>query len=341
MAGFKAILGHEQIIEHLQNAVTMDKVSHAYIINGPDKSGKMMLAEAFAQTLECEKLEDVVKNAAQPSDVEPCMECHSCKQALSDNQPDIIYVSHEKPNTISVDDIRAQINNDIAIKPYSSPYKIYIMNEAEKMTPQAQNAILKTLEEPPEYAVIMLLTSNVNALLPTILSRCVVLNMKPVADELVRNYLMHQLQVPDYKAEVCVAFARGNIGKAKSLASSEDFDNIKNEALSLLKYIQDMDLSEITAAIKKITEYKLQINDYLDLIAIWYRDVLLFKATSDVNHLVFREEISAIRRVAQRSSYEGIEEVIEALDKAKRRLDANVNFDLTMELLMLEIKENG
>ena len=341
MAGFKAILGHEQIIEHLQNAVTMDKVSHAYIINGPDKSGKMMLAEAFAQTLECEKLEDVVKNAAQPSDVEPCMECHSCKQALSDNQPDIIYVSHEKPNTISVDDIRAQINNDIAIKPYSSPYKIYIMNEAEKMTPQAQNAILKTLEEPPEYAVIMLLTSNVNSLLPTILSRCVVLNMKPVADELVRNYLMHQLQVPDYKAEVCVAFARGNIGKAKSLASSEDFDNIKNEALSLLKYIQDMDLSEITAAIKKITEYKLQINDYLDLIAIWYRDVLLFKATSDVNHLVFREEISAIRRVAQRSSYEGIEEVIEALDKAKRRLDANVNFELTMELLMLEIKENG
>ena len=79
----------------------------------------------------------------------------------------------------------------------------------------------------------------------------------------------------------------------------------------------------------------------MDLIAIWYRDVLLFKATSDVNRLVFREEISAIRRVAQRSSYEGIEEVIEALDKAKRRLDANVNFDLTMELLMLEIKENG
>lgn len=328
MATFHDIIGQEQIKEHLQNAISAKKISHAYIINGEKSSGKEFIARVFAMTLQCEK-----------GGTEPCQECHSCKQALSDNQPDIIYVSHEKPNTISVDDIRAQINNDIAIKPYSSPYKIYIMNEAEKMTPQAQNAILKTLEEPPEYAVIMLLTSNVNGLLPTILSRCVVLNMKPVADDLVRNFLMQQ--VPDYKAEVCVAFARGNIGKAKSLASSEDFDNIKNEALSLLKYIQDMDLSEITAAIKKITEYKLQINDYLDLIAIWYRDVLLFKATSDVNHLVFREEISAIRRVAQRSSYEGIEEVIEALDKAKRRLDANVNFDLTMELLMLEIKENG
>jgi DNA polymerase-3 subunit delta' len=189
--------------------------------------------------------------------------------------------------------------------------------------------------------VIILLVTNVNALLPTIISRCVVLNMKPAADELVKKYLMEELKVPDYKAEVCVAFARGNIGKAKALASSEDFENVKSEALSLLKYIRDMDLSEIIAAIKKIGEYKLEINDYLDICAIWYRDVLLFKATNDVNHLVFREEIQALRTVAQRSSYEGIEKVIRALETAKKRLDANVNFELTMELLMQTIQENG
>ena len=323
MAAFQDIIGQEQIKEHLQNALSTKKISHAYIINGEKSSGKEFVAKVFAMALQCEK-----------NGVEPCQECHSCKQALSDNQPDIIKVTHEKPNTISVDDIRAQINNDVAIKPYSSPYKVYIMNEAEKMTVQAQNAILKTLEEPPEYAVIILLTTNVNSLLPTILSRCVVLNMKPVADEKVRKYLMEQLQVPDYKAEVCVAFARGNIGKAKALAASEDFENVKAEALSLLKYIQDMELHEIVAAIKKI-------NDYLDIMAIWYRDVLLFKATNDVNHLVFREEIQSLRRVAQRSSYEGIESVINALEKAKTRLNANVNFDLTMELLMMEIQENG
>ena len=131
------------------------------------------------------------------------------------------------------------------------------------------------------------------------------------------------------------------IGKAKALASSEDFENVKAEALSLLKYIQDMELHEIVAAIKKINDYKLDVNDYLDIMAIWYRDVLLFKATNDVNHLVFREEIQSLRRVAQRSSYEGIESVINALEKAKTRLNANVNFDLTMELLMMEIQENG
>ncbi len=330
MAGFRDIIGQEQIKEHLQNALSNKKISHAYIINGEKSSGKEFVAKVFAMTLQCEK-----------GQVEPCQECHSCKQALSGNQPDIIKLVHEKPNTISVDDIRSQITDDVAIKPYSSPYKVYLVEEAEKMTVQAQNALLKTLEEPPEYVVILLMTANMNALIPTILSRCVVLNMRPVPDRLIKKYLMEELQVPDYKAEVCVAFARGNVGKAKALASSEDFENVKTEALSLLKYIQDMELYEIVEAIKRITEYKLEVNDYLDIMAIWYRDVLLFKATKDANTLIFHEEITAIRKVADRNSYEGIEKVIKALDKAKSRLSANVNFDLTMELLMMEIKENG
>lgn len=330
MAKFTDIVGQEQLKEHLQNAIAMNKVSHAYIINGERNAGKEFIARVFAMALQCEKKE-----------AEPCGECHSCKQALSNNQPDIIYISHEKPNTIGVEDIRAQINNDIVIKPYSSPRKIYIVNEGEKMTPQAQNALLKTLEEPPEYAVIVILTTNVEALLPTVLSRCVVLNMKPVSDALVKKYLMEQLGVPDYKANICVAFARGNIGKAKALASSEDFEKVKAEALSLLKYIQEMDLNEIIAAVKKITEYKLEVSDYLDICVIWYRDALLFKATSDVNHLIFREELQALRRTAQRSSYEGIENIIKALDTAKRRLDANVNFELVMQMLLMTIQENS
>lgn len=335
MADFHDIIGQEQIKEHLRNALSSGKVSHAYIINGEKGSGKEFIAKVFAMALQCEE-----RGGEKGTEI-PCQNCRSCRQVLSDNQPDIIRVTHEKAGSISVDDIRAQIGGDVAIKPYSSPYKIYIVNEAEKMTPQAQNALLKTLEEPPEYVVILLLTSNVNALLPTILSRCVVLNMRPVPDALVRKYLMEEMQVTDYKAEVCVAFARGNIGKAKTLATSEEFENVKGEALSLLKYIQEMELHEMIAAVKRANEYKLEVNDYLDIILIWYRDVLLFKATSDVNSLVFREELSSLRKVAARSSYAGIENVIEAIGKAKKRLDANVNFDLTMQLLFEEIQENG
>lgn len=329
MAGFKDIIGHEQIIEHLQNAIAMDKVSHAYIINGPDKSGKMMLAEAFAMTVQCEQ-----------GGRDACLECHSCKQALGRNQPDIIYVSHEKPNTISVDDIRTQVNNDIVIKPYSSRHKIYIIDEAEKMNVQAQNALLKTIEEPPAYAIILLLTTNADDFLPTILSRCVSLNIKAVPDETIEKYLMSNWQIPDYQAQICVAFAQGNVGKAIQLASSSDFNELKSSVLQLVKRLHEIDLYELTEAVKQIGEYKLQINDYFDLMMVWYRDVLYFKATGDVNGLIFKDEVYDIKRRAEKSSYNGIEQIIEALQKAQLRLLANVNFDLVMELLLLTIQEN-
>ncbi len=329
MAGFSEIVGHEQIMEHLQNAIEADKVSHAYILNGPDKAGKMMIAKAFAQTLQCEK-----------GGIEPCMECHSCKQAMSGNQPDIIYVRHEKPNTISVDDIRTQINNDIVVKPYSSKRKIYIVDEAEKMNQQAQNALLKTIEEPPAYAVLLLLTTNADTFLPTILSRCVRLNLKAVRDEEIKDFLMKKHQLPDYQADVCVAFAQGNVGKAIQLASSDSFNELKTAALQLLKRLDDIELYEMTEAVKQISEYKLEINDYFDLMMIWYRDILYFKATNDVNRLVFKDEVYDIKKQAAKSSYQGIETIIEALEKAKLRLNANVNFDLVIELLLLTIKEN-
>ncbi|MEY8391119.1 DNA polymerase III subunit delta [Lachnospiraceae bacterium] len=329
MAGFSNIIGHEQIKEHLQNAITMNKVSHAYIFNGPDRSGKMALANSFAMALQCEQ-----------HSTDGCMECHSCQQALSGNQPDIIYLQHEKPNTISVDDIRRQINNDISIKPYASPYKIYIISEAEKMSPQAQNALLKTIEEPPAYAVILLLTSNADSFLPTILSRCITLNLKAVADSAIHNFLMERYQIPDYKADICTAFAQGNVGKAIQLASSEDFNEIKTSALQLVKRIKEIELHEMIEIVRRIGDYKLEINDYFDIMFIWYRDVLLYKATSDINSLIFKDEISDIKRQASKSSYEGIETIIKSLDKAKNRLKANVNFDLVIELLLQTIKEN-
>ncbi|MCI8299837.1 MAG: DNA polymerase III subunit [Lachnospiraceae bacterium] len=329
MAGFSNIIGHEQIKEHLQNAISMNKVSHAYIFNGPDRSGKMALANSFAMALQCEQ-----------HSTEGCMECHSCQQALSGNQPDIIYLQHEKPNTISVDDIRRQINNDIGIKPYASPYKIYIVSEAEKMSQQAQNALLKTIEEPPAYAVILLLTSNADSFLPTILSRCITLNLKPVPDTAIHNFLMERYQIPDYKADICTAFAQGNVGKAVQLASSEEFNEIKASALQLVKRVKDIELHEMIETVKRISDYKLEINDYFDIMFIWYRDVLLYKATSDINSLIFKDEISDIKKQASKSSYEGIETIIKSLDKAKNRLNANVNFDLVIELLLQTIKEN-
>ncbi len=329
MSGFKDVVGHRDIIGYIQDAVQQNKVSHAYILNGQRGSGKKMLAKLFATTLQCETGKS-----------EPCNECRSCIQANNGNHPDIITVKHEKPGSISVDDIRSQVNGDIMIKPYSSPYKIYIIPEADLLTVQAQNALLKTIEEPPEYAIIFLLTENADSLLPTIRSRCVMLKLRNIKDKLVKKYLMEQLQIPDYQADLCAAFAQGNIGRAVMLAKSEHFNEIKEEAIQLLKYINEMELSEIVSAIKEINKYKLEVTDYLDIITIWYRDVLLYKATKDVGSLVFGDQLKYIKERASKSSYEGIETILESIEKAKVRLKANVIFDLVMELLLLTIKEN-
>lgn len=344
MAGFQEIIGHEQIISHLKTAIALQKVSHAYIINGPASCGKMLLANAFAMTLQCEtvqkKLDAGEEEVLTAAMAEPCMQCRSCRQAIGKNQPDIIYLTHEKPNTISVDDVRKQINGDIGIKPYSSRYKIYIVDEAEKMNVQAQNALLKTIEEPPAYAVILLLTTNADAFLPTIRSRCVTLDCKPAKDAKVREFLMKQCQIPDYKADICVAFAQGNVGRAMLLAGSERFNELKDFTLQILRRIGDIPDYDILQELKPLNDFKEEIKDFFDLLLLWYRDVLLYKASGQENQLIFQDQSFEIMQQAQKSTYAGLQNILEAIETAKRRIQANVNFELTLELLLMTIKEN-
>ncbi len=332
---FADICGQEDIKKHLQNAILMGKVSHAYIISGEKESGKMMLAEAFAQTLLCDER---VKKKTSGQDA--CEECHSCKQARNHNHPDIRYVTHEKPSTISVEDIRQQINNDIVIKPYASPYKIYIVDEAEKMNKAAQNALLKTMEEPPEYAVLFLLTTNASGFLQTIQSRCVTLELKPVAKNIIIRELMEKQRIPDYQAEICAAFAQGNYGKAIKLASSDTFNEMKSHMVNILRRMDNMELFEISQTVKELEEYKGVIRDYLDLMTMWFRDVLLYKATGDANSITFQDETIIIKKQANVAKFAGLEKILESLSDTKRKMAANVNYNLCMELLLLTIKEN-
>ena len=329
MKGFQSIVGHEEIIKHMKNSIAMGKVSHSYIFAGEAGSGKKLLARTYAMALQCES-----------GDAEPCLKCDSCKRAISKNHPDIIYVTHEKPNTISVEEVRTQIVDDVAIKPYYGKYKIYILPEEEKMTPQAQNAILKTIEEPPAYGIFMLLTNNVDMLLPTIQSRCVRLDVKPVSDDLVKKHLMENLHVTDYQADVDASFAQGNIGKAEAAAQSAEFENITGNALEILKKIPDMEMADLIEYVKKLTSEKDSIYDYLDLFQMWFRDVLMFKATYEVDNLIYKQEINTIKEQARVRSYEGLEKILEAIDRAKIRLRANVNFETAMQLLFLTIREN-
>ncbi|MBE5904403.1 MAG: DNA polymerase III subunit delta' [Pseudobutyrivibrio sp.] len=348
---FAEIIGQEDAKDLLKNAIKTGKHSHAYIFSGEKGSGKMMLAEAFAMMLQCEN----------PAD-DACGECHACKQTASRNNPDVIYISRDYDSktkkykkNISVDQIREKLVNDVDIKPYSSKYKIYIIDEAEKMNPQAQNAMLKTIEEPPEYAVIILLTANHNAFLQTILSRCVLIQMKPVHTDSIKNLLQTKYDAVDYQSEMVASFAQGNIGKAIALTTDASFNEAKDMVVSLCKKAGKMDALQVSNEVKSIKEANDQekksneaenekfqgfVEQMLDLITLWYRDVLLYKATLNDNILLFKEDLFDIHDQAQSCSYEGLNNIIDAISETRARLNANVNFELTITLLINAMKEN-
>jgi DNA polymerase-3 subunit delta' len=221
------------------------------------------------------------------------------------------------------------------------------------MTPAAQNALLKTLEEPPSYIVIIILTNNLNAFLPTIISRCIVLPMKPAKDDSIRKYLMEECHVVDYKAMLCASFARGNVGKALELASNERFEELKNGTVELVSKLPGLEIYDMMERVhtllapseeneknsKKGIDTAL-LDEFMDILLFLFRDMLVYKATEETGHLILSDKISYIRSATQKCTYDGINSIIKTMETAKNRISSNVNIDLALELMLLGIKEN-
>ncbi len=326
---FKDIIGQEQIVGHMKSAIRDGKVSHAYIIAGEKGSGKKLLANTFAMAIQCEE-----------GGTEPCGMCRSCKQALSGNNPDIRYITHEKPNVISVDEIRVQLNSDIVIKPYAREKKIYIIDEAEKMNVQAQNAMLKTIEEPPEYAVIMLLVTNPGLLLQTILSRCISLNIRAVERSKISKLLTEKYGASAYMADLAAGFSDGVVGKAIEFASSDEFSGIKGEVLKVLKKLDSADAGELYETAGEWAEDKGNLSERLSLTEMWYRDLLVVKSTDRTDSAYFKEEQRELYRQAALFGFEGITKKIDAIALFRDRMKANVNAESALLVMLLALRDN-
>ena len=326
---FTNIVGHEDIIKHFKVSIETDRVSHAYLICGEEKSGRLTLANIFAKTLQCEK-----------GGIDPCNTCKSCIQAETNNHPDIIYIDHEKGKQLSVKAVREQIIDTVHIKPYSSRYKIYIVKNAQDMNQEAQNALLKTIEEPPEYVIIMLLATSAERFLPTVLSRCMVLNLKPVKDDEVKEYLKEHMDIDEEKARLCASYAMGNLGKAINIASNKEYQMLIQSVINLMIDIFDMPMDEVSEAIQDAVNYSVSINDYLDLMNIWYRDILVLKVSGNPDRIIFKDNYSDIKKQSLYLSFNELEDKTRALENAKIRINANARMEDVMRLLILTLKEN-
>ncbi len=326
MADFEQILGNDIVKNHFKSAIKNNKVSHAYILEGERGCGKKMLAESFARLLQCE-------NPGEHA----CGTCTSCIQIEHRDHPDVIWVTHDKPNVVSVSDIREQLVNTVDIKPYKGPYKVYIIDEAEKMNMAAQNALLKTIEEPPEYAVILLLTGNRGMFLPTILSRCIFLSVKPVPFLTVKKYLKDRFPISDQEADFYARYSMGNIGKSVRIYESEDFRRVRNLLISILRDLHRMTVTQIYPLLKDLKKEKEYFQDVFDIMTMWYHDILIIKAEALENAIIFTEEYAALKRQSRNLRYEEIEDAISRIREARLQIRANVNVDAVIESLFFDL----
>lgn len=337
--GFEQVIGQKLAVSHLQNALRTGRISQAYLISGEKGAGKMKLALAFAAALLC----------GQPKEengyVEPCGECHSCLQIQSGNHPDVVIVTNERAGITSKTGVLGVqlarfVQADAQVKPYSGPYKIYIIPNAENLNQQAQNALLKTLEEPPAYAVFLLLAQNTSVFLPTVLSRCVSLMLHPAPEK----ELVEALASAGISGEAAVTAARlshGNPGRCLEL-SGEELTAFRGELTGFLEKLKETDSHEIQQFAEKVAggkgEAPSHMEDFLDLCRSWYRDILVQKSTQSPENLIFQDKIKYIISAAADVSFQGLERIQEAFDDAGRRRNSKESDTQIAELLLLKIR---
>lgn len=329
MYTFEEIAGNEQMIKQIQKSIAKKRISHAYMIHGQSGTGKKLLANTIAKTLQCEK-----------QSITPCNQCTSCRTFDSKNNPDIFYITAQKnKNSISVEDIRQQLIKNMEIKQYRYPFKIFIVDKADTMTIAAQNALLKTLEEPPHYGIIFLLANNIDKFLPTILSRCVTMKLRPISTKAIEQYLLDNHIAEQQNVSIFAEYAQGSIGKAIEIATSETFYSMRKDIIEKLISIHKKDLYEIFSMAKELEAYK-QSQQFLDFMYLWYRDLLVYIKCNDTKYIIQKDQQNNIIEFAQNQNEWSILKKIKAIWQAKQQLYANSNFQLTMEVMLMKLKES-
>jgi len=321
---FQGIIGQHRVVQALTKAIERDQVSHSYIFSGPRGTQKRETAIALAQALLTQGVRD-----AHPI-------LHRIRQG---NHPDLKEVRPEGAS-IRIHQIRSLIQ-DISIRPHEGKVKIYIIHRAHAMGKEAQNALLKTLEEPPAYGLIVLLTQQLSQLLPTIRSRSQLLKFNPLTEESIQEYLMEKFALDRTKARDIALMAKGSVDKAIQLCQGEDALEEREELLKRLLRVIKGDVMAAFSLGNYLKEHREDLEDWLDFIILWYRDVALYKELGDSPWIVHREYMDLLGEFSHYLSVRRIHDIIEEVTQSKVDLEHHVNLQLNMETMLLKMQEES
>lgn len=327
MYTFEEIRGNTPLVEQLRRSAASGRSSHAYLFLGGAGAGKRLIANTFAKALQCE------------GEKRPCDSCKSCHAFNHGNHPDVIYFQPLKNGkTYTIEDVREQLLETVDLKPFQYEKKIYIIEKADTLNIQSQNALLKTLEEPPTHAVFLLLAERAEAFLPTILSRVVVMKIRPLSAETIADYLMQAGHLAE-ESHILSAYAQGRIGQALELVEDEGFREMRQDILGKLEVLPSMSEGDAYLLAKDLEGYKNDLR-FLDIMELWYRDLLTAKSLREEGYLIQRDKKDAIFRAAKEPAAL-LAKKAAAVRTARMRLAQNANFRLTMEVMLMDLKETG
>jgi len=323
------IFGHDWAVKLLSTHAGRDKLRHAYLLVGPQGVGRRSLALRFAQAINCEN---------PPQQGEFCGECKTCRQIGAMAHPDLdVLQPQESHKDILIDQVR-ELQHRLSLSPYAAPYRIALLPDFQRTTTEAMNALLKTLEEPAEKVVLLLTADALENLLPTVVSRCELIRLRPASLKDAREYLQSTFNLPDEKAELFAHLSGGRIGAAIKLVQDPD------ELLQREKHLGDLlDLlpSPLHERFKTANElskpYDKAREKVAEVLPIWlsfWRDVFLRSFDSDLP-LVNIDLESQIDQMASGIDARAARELVIAHEKAFQQLDAYANVRLLVENLML------
>jgi DNA polymerase-3 subunit delta' len=318
-------------VDYLRKGLRHGRTRQAYLFTGTASIGKTTLAHAFASALNC----------AHPDiDGRPCGECRSCRLMQSGNHPDMVY-SELDPTTgaLKIETLR-DVMRRLSLKPYDSRYRIAILGSFDKARGAAQDAILKTLEEPPPFAILILLSNNTDNTLATIQSRCQVVYLRPVASEVIRQTLIERLGTDPDKATVLARLSGGRIGWAMSAAQDEALLTQRQRALELLEGVLEGSRKDRFKLADDLSRDKLALRPLLELWQTYWRDLLLLTLRSPVKP-VNVDRSAQLERFSRRLAGGAVEKALKATETALGVLETNANVRLLLEVLMLDYPQAG
>ena len=325
MEVFSKIIGNEDAKLYFKKAVKDKQLSHSYIFEGPYGVGKKTFALELAKYILCENQEE-----------SPCNECKTCHMIDSQTHPDVIHIEKDTKVT-KVENIRENIVREMEIKPYQAEYKIIIVKAADSINVQGQNAMLKTIEEPPSYGIVILICENLASLLPTIKSRCIVVRFNPINKVQMKAYLQDK-GIVGIEQDVYEKLSDGSIGVIEDILHDESYMEIRKQSVKYLERLDRAQIMEVYDIVKEITDQKDNIDAILQFWLCWYRDIAVVKAAGNQD-LYYKDYQQQLLDMAYKLTYNKVSQNIESIKRAMLDIKQNIYSTFVIENLLLQLKE--